>query len=512
MSQPRPKALIYARVSDIKQAIVGDGLNSQETRCREHADRKGYDVIAVFPDTISGGGDFMKRPGMVSLLAFMDDHPDEKFVIIFYDLKRFARDRDFHFRLRDAFRARQATLECLNYQFDESPEGEFMETIFAAHGQLERKQNARQTAQKTEARMKNGYWVHDAPIGYVYRTVRGRGKMLFPDEPLASIVREAFEGYATGRFRSQAEVTRFCGSFPEFPRNGKGTVVQERISKMLNKPIYTGHICSDHYGIQWLKGQHEALISLETFEKVQERRRGATYAPKRANIGDDFALRGAVVCGCCDAPLRSSWSTGNTKKYAYYLCQTKGCEAYGKSIPRDELEAQVGEIVKTLQPTQGLMAMARAMFRHIWEARRAQAKDILAVGKREILRLEKEIEGVLDRIMAASNDTIIHRYESKVENLEKQKALLAEKLANQIEPKGAFDEKLELACKFLSSPWKLWETGNVHARRLVLKLAFAAPIRYHRNEGARTPDLALPFRALVGICDHQFRNGAGREN
>jgi hypothetical protein len=27
---------------------------------------------AVFPDTITGGGDFMKRPGVVSLLSFLD--------------------------------------------------------------------------------------------------------------------------------------------------------------------------------------------------------------------------------------------------------------------------------------------------------------------------------------------------------------------------------------------------------------------------------------------------------
>ena len=120
------KALIYARVSDIKQAIEGDGLTSQETRCREYAARNGYDVVMVFPDTISGGGDFVKRPGMVSLLAFMDEHPGENFVIIFDDLKRFARDRDFHFKLREAFRNRNATLECLNYRFDDSPEGEFM--------------------------------------------------------------------------------------------------------------------------------------------------------------------------------------------------------------------------------------------------------------------------------------------------------------------------------------------------------------------------------------------------
>ena len=37
-------AVIYCRVSDIKQTIRGDGLNSQETRCREYAKGRGYTV------------------------------------------------------------------------------------------------------------------------------------------------------------------------------------------------------------------------------------------------------------------------------------------------------------------------------------------------------------------------------------------------------------------------------------------------------------------------------------
>ncbi len=90
------KAIIYCRVSSKGQQEDGHGLESQETRCRQYASAKGYEVVATFPDTITGGGDFMKRPGMVALLSFLDAQPDERFVVIFDDLKRFARDRDFH--------------------------------------------------------------------------------------------------------------------------------------------------------------------------------------------------------------------------------------------------------------------------------------------------------------------------------------------------------------------------------------------------------------------------------
>jgi site-specific DNA recombinase len=508
----KPKALIYCRVSSKGQETDGQGLESQETRCRQYAQAKGYDVLMVFPDTMSGAGSFMKRPGMVALLSFLDAQPDENFVVIFDDLKRASRDTRAFLDLRDAFRTRGTHVECLNFKFEDTPEGQFIETIIAAQGDLERQQNARQVSQKMKARMESGYWVHNAPIGYRYKPVKGRGKMLFPDEPLASIIKEAYEGYASGRFATQAEVTRFCASHPDFPRTSKGKVLQQQISDILSHPIYTGHICSDHYGIHWLKAQHEPLVSLELFERAKQRREGATYAPKRANIGDDFALRGVAVCACCDKQLRSSWSKGKFKHYAYYLCQTKGCEAYGKSIPRDTLEAQVGTMIQSLEPTKALMSLATAMFRHAWDVRRVQAKDIMTAAKLEIGRIDQEIEAILDRIMDASNAAIIRRYEDKVENLERQKALMVEKQAYQVEVKGAFEEKLELACQFLGSPWKIWDKGSIEARRLVLKLAFTAPIKYCRNEGARTPERSLPFRVLGGESMHRFCYGAQGQN
>ena len=207
------RAVIYCRVSSKSQEEDGHGLESQETRCREHAKSKGYDVEAAFPDTITGG-DFMKRPGMVALLSYLDAQPDKNYVVIFDDLKRFARDTRFHLDLRDAFRARGAIIECLNFKFDDTPEGEFIETIMAAQGALERKQNGRQVAQKMRARMQNGYWIHNAPAGYKYFSEKGRGKLLVRDEPLATIVAEAIEGYSLGRFQTQAEVKRFFNPCP----------------------------------------------------------------------------------------------------------------------------------------------------------------------------------------------------------------------------------------------------------------------------------------------------------
>ncbi|MBL8564640.1 MAG: recombinase family protein [Hyphomicrobiaceae bacterium] len=45
----------------------------------------------------------------------------------------------------------------LNFNFEDSPEGEFIEAIIAAQSQLERQQNSRQVRQKMRARIINGY-------------------------------------------------------------------------------------------------------------------------------------------------------------------------------------------------------------------------------------------------------------------------------------------------------------------------------------------------------------------
>lgn len=96
----RGPAVIYCRVSSRNQQQEGHGLESQQSRCRDYSAAKGYDLAAMYPDNVTGGGDFLKRPGMMSLLAFLDAQPDQKFVVIFDDLKRYARDTRFHLQLK----------------------------------------------------------------------------------------------------------------------------------------------------------------------------------------------------------------------------------------------------------------------------------------------------------------------------------------------------------------------------------------------------------------------------
>ncbi|MEL6171735.1 MAG: hypothetical protein AAFR02_06935 [Pseudomonadota bacterium] len=166
-------------------------------------------------------------------------------------------------------------------------------------------------------------------------------------------------------------------------------------------------------------------------------------------------------------------------------------------------------MIKSLQPTEGLMAAAKAMFRHIWDAKEAQAKDVLRTGKRKIVSLDKDIDRLLDTITSVSKASVIARCEDKIDVLEREKTKLAQEMDEMAKPKGSFEEKLEPVLTFLANPFKIWASGNIDLRRLVLKLAFADRIFYDRFEGARTPEIAFPFKALRRVTDPQVCFGAG---
>lgn len=503
------KAVIYCRVSSKKQTKDGAGLDSQEYRCREHAQKRGYVVEAVFPDDVSGGGDFMNRPGMVDLLQYLDDHPFENYVVIFDDLKRYARDTEFHLALKRAMEARNATRECLNFPFEDTPEGEFVETVLAAQAQLERKQNRRQVLQKMKARVEQGFWVKKAPVGYRYiKSPRG-GKELVLKEPQASVLREALEGFANGRFASQTEVQRFLESDPHFPKDlPSGKLRPQTIPRLLRKSVYAGYISSKAWGVSLRKARHEGLISFDTHQKILDKLERGVYAAARKDISDDFPLRGAVSCACCDNPMTAGWSKGKYQRYPYYRCRIKACEMFGKGIPRDKIEADFEELLSGVQPAEELASLAAMMFRDCWDQLAAQATALIDAHRRKISDVEREITDMVNRAVAASNPKVIAAYERNIDELEKRKLILIEKSQNSGRSEHTFDELFEHSMRFLKSPYKLWVSGRLELQRIVLKLVFFEHLTYCRERGFLNTKMSIPFNVLGADSPLVLRNGA----
>ena len=493
------QAVIYCRVSSSKQTTRGDGLGSQETRCREYAKYKSYMVVDTFTDDMSGS--LAARPGMLAMLAFLRKNRKNGTVVIIDDISRLARGLEAHLELRTSLSAAGGRLESPSIEFGEDSDSILVENLLASVSQHQRQKNGEQTVNRMRARTMNGYWVFQAPVGYEYKRTSGHGNMLVRKEPYASILQEALEGYASGRFDSQVEVKRFLESQPDYPKDlPNGEIRNQRVIELMTRPIYAGYIEAPKWNIPLRKGQHDGLISFETFEKIQTRLRDGARAPARKDINADFPLRGFILCDDCSKPLTACWSKSKTgKKHPYYLCANKGCASCRKSIRRDVLEGEFEAVVRSLQPTQGLFDIVGAMFKDAWDQRLAFVGTMLVHAKGDLDKIDQQIEGLLDRIVDAANPSVISAYESRIGKLEKQKLLLSEKLAKQAKPAHAFEDLFELSMTFLANPWKIWDSGSLSLKRMVLRLAFVERISYARNSGLRTPNMALPFKVLGGF-------------
>lgn len=391
-------------------------------------------------------------------------------------------------------------------KFGDTSDDKLIENLLASVSQHQREKNGEQVVNRMQARVMNGYWVFQAPAGYKHQKQVGHGKILIRHEPVASIIAEGLDGFASGRFETQTELQRFFENCPEFPSDlPNGKIRTWKITRMLTNPVYAGYVQAPTWGVSLRKGHHEGLITFQTFQKIQDRLKSGAMAPARKDINLDFPLRGFVTCGDCEKPLRSCWSKGKYQKYPYYLCQTKGCDSYGKSMKRAQVEDDFEALLKLMRPSPGLFQIVKAMLEDAWDQRFAQANQWRKSLRQDVLRIEKQIDGFLERIVETTSSAAITAYERKIAQLENEKLLASDKLENSHKPKATSTQMLELSMKFLANPWKLWDSGDINLQKLVLRLAFTERLPYHRNEGYRTPKTSLPFKVLGGICGNECK-------
>lgn len=482
----------------MKQVKFGDGLRSQEAICREYATFKGYDIVDVYRDDVTGS--VVSRNGIETLLKFLKTNRNKGYITIIDALDRFARDLRGHWDLRDLLREAGGLIECPTFEFGEDADAIFRENIVASSSQYQRQKNAEQTTKRMRGRAMNGYWVTRAPIGYRYECVDGHGKLLIRDEPLASIIAEALEGFASGRFETVTEVKRFLEAQAAYPRNSNNEVHIERVNEMISRPVYAGHITYEDWGLRLVPAKHEPLISLATYQAVQDRRFGRlAKAPARRDLSDEFPLRGFVTCGHCNEPLTACWSKGRSARYPYYLCDTRGCPETRKSIRRDVIEGEFEALLGELRPSEGLFNLAFHMFRDLWDAKLASTQTQGVSLKAQLRAVEKKVEQLLDRVVEATSASVVAAYERRIKELETERAVMRDRMAGSGKPLKSFGETYRTALDFLSNPCNLWKSDRMEDRRAVLKLAFADRLPYLRGEGYRTAKISMPFKLLGDV-------------
>jgi site-specific DNA recombinase len=490
------QAIIYCRVSSERQVTTGHGLDSQEFRCRERARLENLEVVKVFRDEGISGGLF-ERPAMQDLLKFLDKHPLEKYVIIFDDLARFARDLNVHLQLRAELKSRDCKLLCLNFNIEDSPEGEYAENISASSAQYERRKNQRQVIQKMTARVTDGYWAFCNPLGMKFTTDHEKGgKVLVPNEPYASIYREAIEKFSRYELGTLEETRIFIlNKYQEHGIDRKlsihGTVA------ILTKPLYGGFIKCEKWNVPLIKGRHVGLVHEDVYHAILERLNKSAKPRLRKDINLDFLLRNYLLCPACLKPYTGSWHSGRHKNYPYYWCKTKGCKNRHLTIPRDKAEADFVELLKKLIPDKKILKLAEAILKDLWNKKQVNAAGFLTAKNNEIKIIETKIQTYLNRIGKTANEETVKIYEEQITKLTVQKRALENELTDKGGLKTEFGTALSVVMKYLENPVNIWQKADYKKKRLLLSVYFQQKIAYDRNSGFGTAVLPNVIKLIT---------------
>ncbi len=414
-------------------------------------------------------------------------------IVVVDDLSRWARDVTAHFELKKAIHTRNARLECVSHKIENTPVGKFVETVIAGYSEMWRGENRIKVIGNMKARLERGYWCFDVPPGYRYTKDPVHGKLLIPDEPKSTIIKEALEGFASGRLPEQTDVMNFLESRSFFHRKQPKRVNLEQVKRLLTRILYTGHIEYPAWNVTRRKGHHQALIDLDTFEQIQKRLNGKAKTPQRKDLNKDFPLRGFALCSGCRESYTASWSKGRSGKYAYYRCQTKGCPSYNKSVKKKDIEDDFATLLTKMKPQPQILALTKAIVLDVWNAEQGGVEQVKEKRQERLKELDGIIEKLCDRVEKTRSDRVIHRYEKRIEDLEEERLSLEASVQKPKQTGITFETATDLVFKFIKDPSKLWHSDNLYEQRLVPKLVFADRLPYRKGHGYETARFSLLF-------------------
>ena len=309
------------------------------------------------------------------------------------------------------------------------------------------------------------------------------------DPERASLVTFAFQTYATGQHSKRDVLEMVTAQGLRMP-NGK-PLSKQTFDKMLKNEIYAGWIVSKKWGVR-CKGNHTPLISEQTFAQVQalvSGRRNALTPHDRNN--PDFSLRGFVKCAKCGKPMTGSWSSGRSKKYAYYRCQNH-CK--GVSIRKSELEKLFVQYLERMKLRQEYVGLFRAVVLDVWEEKKKSARHQVKSLGRRIEKLESRRNHLEDAFLfdKSIDEETYHRQHDAI----RQDILLAEMECHDTKLEALdVDGLLDYAERILLAPERQWLDSSLDQRQRLQKVLFPAGVTFADREFG-TAEVCLLFKLL----------------
>jgi site-specific DNA recombinase len=230
----------------------------------------------------------------------------------------------------------------------------------------------------------------------------------------------AFETYATGEWSVQRlldELTQKGLDTTPTAKRPSRPLCLSHLHKLLRHPYYIGIV--RYRGVQYA-GRHEPLVSVQTWQRVQEILAAHSQAGDRPRIHNHY-LKGTVYCGAkdengveCGSRLIVTHARSRSGRiYPYFVCSSRHNKRSGctfKAVLIDEVEDKIIEHYATHQLTAAERdALQEALGQELIALREETAVERGKLRKRQ-LRCQERFPARLSRIMAFLNPYMRHAY------------------------------------------------------------------------------------------------------
>lgn len=351
------KVAIYTRVSTVEQAEEGYSIDEQLRVLREYCQVHGYEIYHEYADRGISGKNIKGRPGLRQLLS---DAANKQFdLVLVWKMNRLSRKLSDLTKIEELLKKHNIAFRSYKERYEtETPSGKLQFHMMAAIAEFERDNIAENVKMGMLARAREGSWNGGQVMGYdVITNPRREGQhklsKLVVNEREANIVRKIFDLYTSGNgYKSIAN---------QLNKEGYRTKKEKlfsigSIQTIISNPLYVGYI---RYNVRrdWsekrrnninpdpvmVKGNHEAIITTEIWEKAKTIKASRGGKPNRVHSGE-WLLTGIMRCPACGAGMVLGRTTnrlkdGTKRVLEYYVCgrwKNKGTAACRSNGVRTE--------------------------------------------------------------------------------------------------------------------------------------------------------------------------------
>lgn len=334
------KSIIYARVSSKEQEDTGYSLDSQEKLLKEYSAKNNFGVAKTFRVSESASGKQIRKT-FNEMLNYANNNRIP--VILCEKIDRLTRnlkdaasisdwinenaERQVHF-VKESFVVNKNTRAHENLVWD----------MKVAIARFYTNNLSEEVRKGQKEKLSQGGLPTKPPIGY--KTIGEKGhKIHIIDEEVAPLVRKMFELYSTGNYSINA-LTEIM--YKEGLRGRTGARIgKSRIHEHLSNPFYVGKL---RWNNEIYPGKHEALISKELFNVVQERIVRRTENPQYKKHFPLFKAK--IKCEECGGLITWEIQKGHWYGHCnhYKKCSQK------KWVRQQEVESQLFPLFDKVAP------------------------------------------------------------------------------------------------------------------------------------------------------------------